>query len=86
MHDQIEVSLSVSDFDIGQASISSLGQHVETWREEDDLGRRDGQFSLLGSRWCTGNTDDVASSEEGVDFVEVLFVFSVSVMGSDIEP
>lgn len=30
VHDQIEVSLSVSDLDVGQTSIGSLGQHVKT--------------------------------------------------------
>jgi hypothetical protein len=86
VHDQIEVTLSVSDFDIGQASIGSLGQHVKTGREEDDLGRRDGQFTLLGSRRGSGNTDNVSSTEEGVDFIEVLFVFGVSVIAGPVRP
>lgn len=77
VHDQIEVSLSISDFLVGQTSIGRLGQHVQTRGEEGDLRGRDRQFTLLGSRRCTGNTDNITSSEESVDLMELLFVLGI---------
>jgi hypothetical protein len=82
VHDQIDVSLPVPDLCIGQTSIGDLGQHVETGGEEDDVLGRDGEFSLLGSGGGSGDSDDITSSEESVDLVELLLVLGFPEKGS----
>jgi hypothetical protein len=66
MKDQVQVPLPVPRLDIMETTIGGLGKHVQAWRQENDLGRRDRKLSLLGAGRRSGDTDNVATTEDGV--------------------
>mmetsp|Transcript_3263 Transcript_3263/g.4493 ORF Transcript_3263/g.4493 Transcript_3263/m.4493 type:complete len:335 (-) Transcript_3263:464-1468(-) len=78
VHDEVEVSLSVSGFLVLQTS-SLLWKHVQARREQNNFGWDNGKLSLLrlGSSWVSSDTNDITSSQYSVDLVKVSVVVSL---------
>mmetsp|Transcript_14388 Transcript_14388/g.25768 ORF Transcript_14388/g.25768 Transcript_14388/m.25768 type:complete len:314 (-) Transcript_14388:33-974(-) len=76
--DQIQITLTVSRFLIGKTTYTrpSLGEgkHVKARTQEHNLGRKDGELSLFGFSWVSGNAYDISILDQLVDLGKGLFV------------
>jgi hypothetical protein len=71
VHDQVEVTLAVTLLLVLEAEVL-LGELVEVGREENDVLGGDGELVALGTKGVTGDTENVAATEEVVDGLELL--------------
>lgn len=72
IHDEIQISLSMPLLLILEPEVL-LGKLVQIRGEQDHRRRRDGQFGLLCSKRFTSHSDNVSSSEDGMEGFEVFW-------------
>lgn len=76
VHDKIQISLSISSFLVGETSVFS-GQHVQAVREDSDGSGGNGEFTSAGSDGLTVDTNDITSSDHGVNSFEIITLMFV---------